>query len=828
MIETDNIHTTIQPLAIIQSLWIGDKLSPMEQLCISSFLAHGHPFHLYTYDTVLGIPDGVMVKDANEIVPANMIFTYKDNGSYAGFSNIFRYKLLLDKGGYWVDTDTICLQPFTDESEYIFSSERSKELSDGDEKIHKITNVGVIKVPIGSDVMHYCYTEAISKDTQTLRWGEIGPRLMDTAIKTFGLESYVAEPEVFCPINYWSWNQLIDPSIDKSVLAGAKTVHLWNEMWRHNNIDKSANFDENSIYTWLQRMYFHYELVSVVIPCYNQGQYLEEAVQSVIDQTYPNIEIIIVNDGSLDNTAEIASLLQLKYPGIQILTQENKGLYAARNYGIQSAVGKYIIPLDADDKLDKTMVEKCTTLAEQSHADIVYSGYQAFGDSTQFHLWKPFTQSNPLYRTPCSATSLYKRNAWKTIGGYKQNMIDGYEDWEFWVNNYKHNFIFQDIPEKLFLYRVKETSMFTEAMKKDPYLKAKIKMNHPELYPLYQVKEAIRTIKETENLPDFYFYSTDTTALENQQILSSLSDYLENHDLDEKALLDIEDYKIGICTLDLFEGSESINCLSEEMNTDVILFYAPLRYTVSSLLCQNKAWKSAEGFIPVNGSVFEYVVRSKRENIDTQLLAYQRTEKYLREKCQNLEKSIPKPIKYHLQLFLDLGNGYNEANSLKLPVAQHNQLQTFSFDLSNYQKIANLRLDPLNESCVMKLEAFAIITSDGTELDLKPHIYTNACNHQDKNYFFESRDPNILFHELNAEKLSGAVYFHATLQYIHIARDAVHECINQIQTATDTHIKSQEHQIKKLKEELLSVHTSKSWKYTKILRKLKKLTRIRQ
>ena len=100
-------------LPIIQSLWIGDRLSTMEKLCISSFLQNVNDFHLYTYDKVKGVPEGTVIKDANEIVPSDMIFKYKEHNSYAGFSNIFRYKLLFDKGGYWVDTDNVCLKPFT-------------------------------------------------------------------------------------------------------------------------------------------------------------------------------------------------------------------------------------------------------------------------------------------------------------------------------------------------------------------------------------------------------------------------------------------------------------------------------------------------------------------------------------------------------------------------------------------------------------------------------------------------------------------------------------------------------------------------------------------
>ncbi len=95
---------------VIQGLWIGDELSTMERLSIASFLAQGHPYHLYVYRPVSNVPLGTCLKDASEVLPESMIFQYPDYASYAGFANYFRYKLLLERGGWWVDTDAVCLQ----------------------------------------------------------------------------------------------------------------------------------------------------------------------------------------------------------------------------------------------------------------------------------------------------------------------------------------------------------------------------------------------------------------------------------------------------------------------------------------------------------------------------------------------------------------------------------------------------------------------------------------------------------------------------------------------------------------------------------------------
>src|ERR1043165_6249395 len=96
----------------IQCLWIGPRLSAMEQLCINSFLRHGHEGHLYADGGGDARPAGTVVRDGREILPAERIFFYSDHDSPSGFANFFRYKLLLDRGGWWVDTDMVCLRPF--------------------------------------------------------------------------------------------------------------------------------------------------------------------------------------------------------------------------------------------------------------------------------------------------------------------------------------------------------------------------------------------------------------------------------------------------------------------------------------------------------------------------------------------------------------------------------------------------------------------------------------------------------------------------------------------------------------------------------------------
>ena len=256
-----NIKPSVDKLPIIQSLWIGDSLSVMEQLSIRSFQSKGHEFHLYAYNDLDNVPEGTILKDANKIITKDKIFKYKDYDSYAGFANMFRYKLLLEKGSWWVDTDVICLLPLDLENEHVFASSVYKQLNAQGEPKHGIENC-IIKAPAESEIMEYCYLEASRSNPNELRWGQTGPTLLHNAINKFGFQKYVERPNTFCPISSEDWGRCINGSIRvlwrdkmKMTIYRSKTVHLWNELWRRYGVDKASLFPKRSIYEQFKRRY---------------------------------------------------------------------------------------------------------------------------------------------------------------------------------------------------------------------------------------------------------------------------------------------------------------------------------------------------------------------------------------------------------------------------------------------------------------------------------------------------------------------------------------------------------------------------------------------
>lgn len=194
-----------------------------------------------------------------------------------------------------------------------------------------------------------------------------------------------------------------------------------------------------------------------MIPCYEQEEYLFEAVDSALQQTVP-CDIIIVDDGSKTPVENLWDDMD----NVMLIRQENKGLSGARNTGIRHAKTEYVLPLDSDDKIEPTFIEE--TLWK---GDIVTVMQQEFGDtrnlwrmSTDFSL-EAFAESN---RANCCC--LYKQSMWKNIGGYDENMKDGYEDWDFWIRAKMAGYNFVGVHKPLFLYRKHGKTMVDSAREK--------------------------------------------------------------------------------------------------------------------------------------------------------------------------------------------------------------------------------------------------------------------------------------------------------------------------------------------------------------------------
>lgn len=210
-------------------------------------------------------------------------------------------------------------------------------------------------------------------------------------------------------------------------------------------------------------------ILSVVIPCYNHGQYIQEAIDSALTYNDQPIEIIIVDDGSTDQLT-INKMEELKASGYHVIQQHNSGLAKTRNKGIEVAKGKYILPLDADNKIKADYIRKAIDLLDTNDFDIVYAKPQFFGDITEERKFSPFEFNGRdlIFGNYIDACAIYRKEVWRKNGGYDPGMpFPGVEDWEFWLSSYFNNFIFHFIDEELYYYRILKNSMITQTRLRD-------------------------------------------------------------------------------------------------------------------------------------------------------------------------------------------------------------------------------------------------------------------------------------------------------------------------------------------------------------------------
>jgi glycosyltransferase involved in cell wall biosynthesis len=221
--------------------------------------------------------------------------------------------------------------------------------------------------------------------------------------------------------------------------------------------------------------------VSVVMPCYNYGRYVDEAVDSVLCQTFQDFEIIIVNDGSTD--AETNDKLAAYHkPKTRVFRTENRGLAAARNFGIQAATGQYVLPLDADDKIAPTYLEKAVgVLDENENAGIVYCEAEFFGAETGKWELPPYQFPDMLLRNFIFCSAFFRKSDWERTRGYQP--MFGWEDYDFWLSLIELGRDVVRIPEILFHYRRMPGSMIkTMSREQQMIAHERIFNNHLTLY----------------------------------------------------------------------------------------------------------------------------------------------------------------------------------------------------------------------------------------------------------------------------------------------------------------------------------------------------------
>lgn len=258
----------------VQSLWVGDRLSRMEYYSIKSFLNLGYEFHLYTYNKVKNVPKGTKIKDASKIMPFDKVFSLKK--SFLPFSDIWRYKLLYEKGGYWVDLDMIAIKRFDFKEPYIFSAERTMKTGAFASRADEVTHIGILKAPPKSEFYKEIYEKCLKYNNTHVNKDKIKYMKMlrkqvekydDLYAEKYGkkglFKKYVKPASYFCNLDWWHAKEAFSsvpihkwkskwgvklPTLE-SMFNGPYTIHFWRDkLTKAHKLDLDAKYDDNSLW----------------------------------------------------------------------------------------------------------------------------------------------------------------------------------------------------------------------------------------------------------------------------------------------------------------------------------------------------------------------------------------------------------------------------------------------------------------------------------------------------------------------------------------------------------------------------------------------------
>ena len=255
--------------------WHGAPLSRIERLCMASFLAQGHPLDLYVYETPAAVPTGVRLMSAEEILPRALLFTHRRTKSLGSFSDWFRYRLLKERGGIWVDADVVCLAPLTYPQDEIFGWQDAGLLNNAVLGLRAGDALAAWLADCCEDPNRILPYDPWALRLRKLRrrflggnrrdrvrWGEYGPKGLTQAARYLGYLDKAQPAAHFYPVKCADWRRMFTSNPNDAPLwnADSRAVHLWQQMMKTSaGFDKNAHFPQDSPFEALCRRYLQNE-----------------------------------------------------------------------------------------------------------------------------------------------------------------------------------------------------------------------------------------------------------------------------------------------------------------------------------------------------------------------------------------------------------------------------------------------------------------------------------------------------------------------------------------------------------------------------------------
>jgi len=393
---------------IFSTFWHGGRLPPLSRACLRSFVERGHRVRVFGYEKI-DVPDGVILEDARVVLPEEDLFSY--HNSFSAFSNIFRYRLLLQQGGWWIDTDVYCLEEDIPESRYSWAKE-SKDFVNG----------AILRFPAGDATLAAILTRAERIGSNVEIQGQLGPRLLTEVLAGQDFVGHFGSTKAFYPVHWLEAHRFWTPGDRDFIRAkssGSCFIHFWTMMFRYLGIDENIapprgsflheifaqakcldgllplteeckqrtlssirSFLSADSRPELSQHLLGYDVsrfrerdeveaqpsVAVVVPTYNMAWCVERAIASCLVQTLTPTEIIVVDDGSVDLTSEIVGRIAGRDERVRYLPiAKTGGHLPALRRGLRSCSSEWAVLLDADDELTPDSIERRLEAAERYH-----------------------------------------------------------------------------------------------------------------------------------------------------------------------------------------------------------------------------------------------------------------------------------------------------------------------------------------------------------------------------------------------------------------------------------------------------------------------------
>lgn len=236
--------------------------------------------------------------------------------------------------------------------------------------------------------------------------------------------------------------------------------------------------------------------IAVLIPAYNLAAYLSEAVRSVFAQSLPAAQVMVINDGSTDETAAVLTELQAEFPALTVISTKNQGVGAACHEGLVKVFSDYVVRLDGDDKMPDNYLEALWQSLKTAPKDVVfsYADAQFFDARTGWLRSHAWSKQRLIPENYINTSALVRTDAARQVGYFKPSMNEGFDDWDFYLSLAEAGFRGVYCRDTFLWYRQKpQGGVNTMTREREHRVRVQIVQNHPGLYQTAASKRAILT-----------------------------------------------------------------------------------------------------------------------------------------------------------------------------------------------------------------------------------------------------------------------------------------------------------------------------------------------